>query len=55
MVRNTETPEKWEMHTAGPELWGKKTENFGKWDTKTEWPGICRETLKNVENEKGTL
>ena len=33
----------------------RTTEKRGKWNTNTVWPGIWRETLKNVEKGKGTL
>ena len=30
----------------------RTTEKRGKWNTNTVWPGIWRETLKNVEKGK---
>ena len=35
--------------------YGEKTEKCGKGDTNTVGPGIWREILKKVENEKCTL
>jgi len=42
-------------HTMLDLDYGEKTERGGKWDKTTVGPGIWRETLKNVENEKCTL
>jgi hypothetical protein len=51
VARNTEKHEKWEMNLK----YGGKTENHGKWETHTVGPGIRRETLKNVKNDKQKL
>jgi Fe-S-cluster containining protein len=54
MTRNIEKCGKREMLTVGH---GKRcvNKNHGKCETYTVRPGIWRETLKNVENEKCTL
>jgi hypothetical protein len=54
MERNLKTVKN-EKCTLNDLEMARNTKNCGKWDSNTVGPGIWREILRNVENEKCTL